>query len=57
MYETEVGAGEQVALEERELPTYELFDEEYVELQEELDEEIEEEEQGSLEARLPKHKY
>ena len=57
MYETEVGSGEQVALEERELPTYELFDEEYVELQEELDEEIEEEEQGSLEARLPKHKY
>lgn len=43
--------------EEEEVRPYELFDEEYVELQEELDEEIEEEEQGSLEARLPKHKY
>jgi len=38
-------------------PSYELFDEEYVELQEELDEEVEEEVHDSLEARLPKHKY
>ncbi len=57
-YETAMGeALVEAAHEEGYVPTYELFDEEYVELQEELDEEIEEEEQGSLEARLPKHKY
>ncbi|MDW8060652.1 MAG: 30S ribosomal protein S2 [Thermomicrobium sp.] len=54
-YETAELAGEE--FEEGFAPTYELFDEEYVELQEELDEELEEEAQSSLEARLPKHKY
>ncbi len=54
-YETTEGMREE--FEEGMAPAYELFDEEYVELQEELDEELEEEEQSSLEARLPKHKY
>ncbi|GBD19517.1 30S ribosomal protein S2 [bacterium HR27] len=54
-YESVEGLREE--LEEGAAPTYEFFDEEYVELQEELDEELEEEEQSSLESRLPKHKY
>jgi small subunit ribosomal protein S2 len=54
-YEAVEGAREE--FEEGMAPTYEIFDEEYVELQEELDEELEEEEQSSLESRLPKHKY
>jgi small subunit ribosomal protein S2 len=54
-YESVEGLREE--LEERAVPTYEFFAEQYVELQEELDEELEEEEQSSLEARLPKHKY
>lgn len=56
-FESAVGVPAEAYPEEEFAPSYELFDEEYVELQEELDEEVEEEEHDSLEARLPKHKY
>ncbi|MCS7050601.1 MAG: 30S ribosomal protein S2 [Thermomicrobium sp.] len=56
-FETAVGAVPEELGEEALPSSYELFGEEYVELQEELDEEVEEEMHDSLEARLPKHKY
>ncbi|MBX6753583.1 30S ribosomal protein S2 [Thermorudis peleae] len=56
-YETALGE-EAVPAEETVAASYEeLYPEQYLEMQEELEEEMLEEEEGSLEARLPKHKY
>jgi len=50
-------AEEALAPEEATAPGYELYDEEYVGIQEEFDEEIEEEVEEERDARVPKHSY
>ena len=50
-------AEEALAPEEAAAPGYELYDEEYVGIQEEFDEEIEEEVEEERDARVPKHSF
>ena len=50
-------AEEALAPEEAAAPGYELYDEEYVGIQEEFDEEIEEEVEDERDARVPKHSF
>ncbi|MCM8750623.1 30S ribosomal protein S2 [Thermomicrobiaceae bacterium CFH 74404] len=50
-------AEEALAPEEGAVPEYELYDEEYVGIQEEFDEEIEEEVEEERDARVPKHSF
>lgn len=50
-------AEEALAPEEATAPGYELYDEEYVGIQEEFDEEIEEEVEEEHDARVPKHSF
>ena len=50
-------AEEVLAPEEAAAPKYELYDEEYVGIQEEFDEEIEEEVEEEHDARVPKHSF
>lgn len=50
-------AEEALAPEEGTVPEYELYDEEYVGIQEEFDEEIEEEVEEERDARVPKHSF